>query len=193
MVIISRTWKKMKVNEYILNRWSPVAFSDKAVNDDIISLLFEAASWAPSSFNAQPWKFIWGRKGEETYKKLYSLLNDKNKVWAETAPVLILGMAELIPEGRKSVNRFASYDTGMAVSNLLLQATYSGLFVHQMGGYDTVGARSVFKLPENYEPQAMMAVGYKGSGDALPPEVMKREHRIRERKKMDEFVFRKGF
>ena len=183
----------MEIHDIIKNRWSPVAFSDEPVNDDLLDSLFEAARWAPSSYNAQPWKFMVGRKGEETYALLFDLLKDMNKRWAHTAPVLVLSMAEMVPPGRSSENRFAFHDTGMAVGNLLAQATHVGLHVHQMGGYDVEGARSALQLPPNMEPAAMMAIGFKGDPSNLPDEVAAREERPRERKGLEEFVFSKKF
>lgn len=183
----------MQIHDIIKERWSPVAFSSKTIDDRVLDSLFEAARWAPSSFNAQPWKFMVGRKGEETYDLLFSLLKDMNKRWAQTAPVLVLSMAEVVPPGRTSENRFAFHDTGMAVGNLLAQATHVGLHVHQMGGYDVEGARSVLHLPMNIEPAAMMAIGYKGDPSVLPDEVAAREEKPRERRGLNEFVYRKKF
>ena len=179
----------MIINKFISERWSPVAFSDKVPEQEIIALLFEAARWAPSSYNAQPWKFIYGYKGDDVYQMLFGLINETNQVWAKTAPVLILSIAETIPPGRTSLNRFAFYDTGMAVGNLLAQATDLGLYVHQMGGYDHESARTVLNLPDTYEPAAMMAVGYKGDPTVLPEAVAARENQSRKRTPQENFVF----
>ena len=179
----------MTINKIISERWSPVAFSEKVPEQDKIALLFEAARWAPSSYNAQPWKFIYGYKGDDVYQLLFGLINEGNQVWAKTAPVLILSMAEMIPPGRTSVNKYALHDTGMAVGNLLAQATDMGLYVHQMGGYDHRSARTVLNLPEAYEPAAMMAVGYKGDPKLLPENVATRENHKRERNPPESFVF----
>jgi nitroreductase len=156
---------------------------------ETITLLFEAARWAPSSYNAQPWKFIYGYKGDDMYPLLFGLIYETNQVWAKTAPVLILSMAEMIPPGRTSINKYAFHDTGMAVGNLLVQATDMGLYVHQMGGYDHQSARTVLNLPETYDPVAMMAVGYKGNPDILPKNVAARENQKRERNPQETFVF----
>ncbi len=153
---------------------------------DVLLLLFEAARWAPSSYNAQPWKFIWGMKGDDTYPLLFDLISENNQRWAKTAPLLVLSIAETIPPGRKSVNRFAFYDTGMAVGNLLAQATYSGLSVHQMGGYDNERAKIVLNLPHAFEPAAMMAIGYidkNGKGEAQGSQ------KVRERNPLETFLF----
>ena len=181
----------MKIPDIITDRWSPVAFSDKAIDPETIRSLFEAARWAPSSFNAQPWRFIWGMKGDDTYPVLFDLLSESNQQWAKTAPMLVIGIAETVPPGRTSGNRFAFYDTGMAVGNLLAQATNAGLFVHQMGGYDVDGARQVLHLSEAEEPAAIMAIGYKGDASQLPEDVAAREKKTRVRKSLDEIASNK--
>jgi len=183
----------MNIHPIIRERWSPVAFSDKEIPGEVLESLFEAARWAPSSFNAQPWNFMMGRKGEETYNLLFSLLNESNKAWAQTAPVLVLSMAEMVPPGRTKENRFAFHDTGMAVGNLLAQATHAGLHVHQMGGYDPVLARTLLNLPQNFEPAAMIAIGYKGDPSLLPENVASREKKTRDRKGLEEFLFTEKF
>ncbi len=179
----------MTIHKIISGRWSPVAFSDRVPEKEKIALLFEAARWAPSSYNAQPWKFVYGYRSDATYDLLFGLINETNQVWARTAPVLILSIAETIPPGRTSFNRFAFYDTGMAVGNLLAQATNMGLYVHQMGGYDNMSAKTVLNLPGTYEPAAMMAVGYKGQPGLLPEAVAAREDRKRVRNPHESFVF----
>lgn len=166
-----------------------MAFSDKPVEWEKVEALFEAAKWAPSSYNAQPWQFFYGQKGDDLYATLFGLIVPGNQQWAKTAPLLILGVAEKVAEGRDSENRFAAYDTGSAVGNLLIQATSMGLFAHQMGGYDTSGARSALKLPDRLEPMAMIAVGYKGEPTRVDKEVAARENNKRERKAFSEFVF----
>ncbi len=183
----------MKIHKIISDRWSPVAFSDRPVKQEVLDALFEAARWAPSSFNAQPWKFMVAQKGDELYPMLFELLYDTNKDWARTAPVLALSMAEMVPPGRTTENRFAFHDTGMAVANLLAQATASGLYVHQMGGYDSEGARKVLNLPEHLEPAAMIAIGYKGAPTQLPKEIAAREQKERTRLPQSEFVFNSKF
>ncbi len=181
----------MTIHKVISERWSPVAFSDMVPEQETISLLFEAARWAPSSYNAQPWKFIYGYKEDDVYQVLFGLLNETNQVWAKTAPVLMLSMAEMILPGRTSINKYAFHDTGMAVGNLLAQATDMGLYVHQMGGYDHQASKHVLNLPETYEPVAMIAVGYKGDPKILPETVAAREDQKRERNPLETFVFNK--
>lgn len=183
----------MKVHKILSERWSPVAFSGEPVEQEVLDSLFEAARWAPSSFNAQPWKFMVAKKGEDHYPILLELLTEANQKWARTAPVLVLSMAEMVPPGRSSKNRYAFHDTGMAVANLLAQATASGLYVHQMGGYDQAGARKVLNLPENLEPVAILAIGYKGDPVQLPGDIAVREQQERKRLSRSEFVYTSVF
>lgn len=183
----------MNVTELIKKRWSPVAFSDQPVTKEQLDELFRAAQWAPSSFNAQPWKFIYGLKGDDIYPVLYNLLNATNRIWARTAPALVLVMAETIFPGRDNPNRHAWYDTGMAVGNLLLKATEMDLFAHQMGGFDMEGSVAELDIPGGIEPVAMMAIGYKGDVSLLPEEVAMREKKARSRKSIEEFVLNRKF
>ena len=183
----------MNIHNIIKDRWSPVAFSDQAVDQQVLESLFEAARWAPSSFNAQPWKFLYGHKRDSIYPVLMDLLSEANQKWAKTAPILVLTMAEKVAPGRTSPNRFAFHDTGMAVGNLLAQATASGLFAHLMGGYDNEKAKQILNLPENYEPAAMIAIGYKGDPSNLEADVAAREKRERTRNPHSEFVFNEKF
>ncbi|MCF8390363.1 MAG: nitroreductase family protein [Bacteroidales bacterium] len=181
--------KKNILNENIINRKSILSFSDKPVSDENIKLLFEAARWAPSSYNAQPWRFVVTRKAKDKlYDHFYSILAEGNKTWAATAPILVLSAAEVL-DTKNRPNRFAFHDLGMAVGNLLVQATSMELFAHQMGGYDVNAARKLLNMPDNFEPGAMIAIGYKGDPNILPDDLIIREQNPRIRKKIDEFVF----
>jgi nitroreductase len=178
----------------IKKRKSVVSFTDEIPDEKSINLLFEAARWAPSSRNEQPWRFIYATKDQpELYKKFFDLLDEGNKVWAHSAPLLALSLAEHISSYKNRPNRFAFHDLGMAMGNLLLQATHMGLYVHQMGGYDVEGARNVFSIQERFEPAAMIAIGYHGEVDHLPMELKRRELQKRIRRSIDEFVFREGW
>jgi len=166
-----------------------VAFDPRPVENEKILLLFEAAKWAPSSGNKQPWRFIFATIDTPDYDMLFGLLKDGNKVWAKTAPLLVLSIAQTISTKKNHPNRYAFYDTGMAVGNMLVQATYMGLYVHQMGGYDKERARNVLNIPWRYEPAAMMAIGYKGDPATLPKKVAAREKKERTRKELGSFLF----
>jgi len=176
------------IHELITRRWSPVAFDPGPVDFEKIKLLFEAAKWAPSGRNAQPWRFIFAAIGTPDYEIMMGLLDEGNKVWAKTAPLLVLPLGQAISTYKNRPNRLALYETGMAVGNLLIQATHMGLYVHQMGGYDEQRARKVLDIPGRYEPAAMMAIGYKGDPATLPPEVAAREKKERRRNELDSFL-----
>jgi nitroreductase len=182
-----------KIHSLITKRWSPVAFDPRPVEQEKINLLFEAAKWAPSGRNAQPWRFLYTTREMPEYKVYLDLMDEGNRVWAKTAPLFVLALAQVISTYKDRPNRLALYETGMAVSNLLLQATHLDLFVHQMGGYDATRAKDILAIPSRYEPSAMMAIGYKGDPGQLPPDVAKRE--IQERTRMDirEFVITGSF
>jgi len=178
----------VQLHDLITKRWSPVAFNPRPVEDEKIDLLFEAAKWAPSSRNAQPWRFIFSLRGTSEYEVMFDLLDKGNQVWAKTAPVLVLSLAQVISTYKNRPNRLAFYETGMAVANLLIQATHMNLCVHQMGGYDEKKAKEVLAIPSRYDPAAMMAIGYKGDPSLLPTEVANRENQERTRFEINKFV-----
>ena len=177
-----------EIHELITKRWSPVAFDPSPVEYEQMHLLFEAAKWAPSARNAQPWRFIYATKEMPDYQVLLDLLDEQNQVWARTAPLLVLALAQVVSTYKNRPNRLAFYETGMAVSHLLLQATHMGLYVHQMSGYDLERARKTLMIPTRYEPTAMMAIGYKGDPAQLPGEVAAREGKKRERMEVSKFL-----
>jgi nitroreductase len=171
-------------------RWSPRAFSDQPVEAEKLRILFEAARWAPSSNNEQPWRFIVANKDYETdWNRLFACLVEGNRKWAYRAPVLILSVASLNFEDDSTPNRHAFHDTGMAVENLVLQATALGLAAHQMAGFDVEKARADLKIPSGYEPVAMIAVGYPGDPAQLSDRLCARETQPRVRKPLTEFVY----
>lgn len=178
----------MEIHDLIKKRYSTVLFSSTPVEKKKIDLLLEAARWAPSAFNEQPWRFIIGIKDkDDKYKKLLDCLNEANQYWAKYAPVLILVIAKKSLSRNSKPNRTFFYDTGMAVGNLLVQATALDLLVHQMGGYDMDIVRSEFNIPEDFEPVVIMAVGYKGKTDDFPDDLQLREKKARIRKHADDF------
>jgi nitroreductase len=171
-------------------RWSPRAFSDQPVEAEKLRMLFEAARWAPSSNNEQPWRFIVANKDSETeWNRLLACLVEGNRKWAYRAPVLILSVASLNFDDDSKPNRHAFHDTGMAVENLVLQATALGLSAHQMAGFDVEKARVDLKIPSGNEPVAMIAVGYPGDPAQLSDRLRAREAQPRVRKPLTEFVY----
>jgi nitroreductase len=173
----------------VLHRWSPRAFADKPVSDADLKAIFEAVRWTASSSNEQPWRFIVGRQGSETYNKIFGSLMEGNRIWAEKAPVLILGVTNGLTQ-RNTTNGAAMYDLGQASAMLVLQATELGLSTHQMGGYDREKARAVFGIPEQYQMGIAIALGYQGEPELLPAERLQQmETSPRSRKDLSEFVF----
>ncbi len=178
-----------KIHSVIRERYSPVIFSSKQIDEETLLTLFEAARWAPSSFNEQPWRFIIGIKDKnENYQKLLDSLMEANQNWAKYAPVLALSLAKKNSSVKNRPNRFAQYDTGMAVGNLLAQATSLGLYVHQMGGYRVEMVKELFNISDEFEPMAAMAIGYKGDIDLFPEELKERELKKSLRRPLDEIM-----
>lgn len=178
------------IHDLLKRRWSPRAFSDQPVEAEKLRILFEAARWAPSSNNEQPWRFVVANKDNETeWSRLLACLVEGNRKWAYRAPVLILSVASLNFEDDSTPNRHAFHDTGMAVENLVLQATALGLAAHQMAGFDVEKARADLKIPSGYDPVAMIAVGYPGDPAQLSDRLRVREAQPRVRKPLTEFVY----
>jgi nitroreductase len=176
------------VHDLIRHRWSPRAFSDKPVEPAVLASLFEAARWAPSSNNEQPWAYLVATKDNpEDFAKMLSVLVEFNASWAKSAPVLVLAASRLnFPNGNP--NRNAFYDTGAASVLLSLEATERGLFVHQMAGFDPAKAKQVFEIPADCEAIAAMAIGYPGDTSSLAQKLQDREVAPRTRKPLSEFV-----
>ena len=177
------------VHELIRERWSPRAFADKPVREDVLRSLFEAARWAPSSNNEQPWAYIVATKDDqENFEKLLGTLVEFNAGWARHAPVLAIAVAELAFAKNHAPNRNAQYDTGAATALLSVEATARRLGVHQMAGFDPAKARKAFNIPPEWDAIAAMAIGYPGNPDALPHPLKDRELAPRSRKPISEFV-----
>lgn len=177
-----------KLNNLITDRYSPVAFDARMVDYEKMHLLFEAAKWAPSSNNTQPWRFIYATKEMPDFKLFIDLLSDYNQKWASTAPLLIMPLAQVISTYKNRPNRLAFFEAGMAVGNLLAQATAMGLLVHQMSGYDVEKAKEVLIIPTRYEPMTIMAIGYKGDASKLTGKLAEWETRERTRKEISKFI-----
>ncbi len=177
------------VQELIRQRWSPRAFSDKEIPAADLKTLFEAARWAASSSNEQPWRFLVGRRGDETYQKIFNALVPFNQSWAKSAPVLVLSVAKKTFTEKGTPNRHALHDTGAATANLFLQATAIGLHTHSMAGFDPEQLRASFAIPSDYEIGAVVAIGYFGDPGGLPEHLHKIEVSPRQRKPVEEFVF----
>jgi nitroreductase len=178
------------IHELLLNRWSPRAFADRPVPRDVLLRLLEAARWAPSSYNEQPWAFLVATKDRpDEFAKLLGCLVEFNQSWAKAAPVLMLTVAHNTFTRNGKPNRHAFHDVGLAIAQLTVQATAEGLYVHQMAGIDRDKARTEYGIPADWEAVAGGAVGYLGDADALPEPLKTRENEEPTRKPLAEFVF----
>ena len=181
------------IHELLENRWSPRAFDGRKVEIEKLRRMLEAARWAPSASNEQPWIFIVGEMGDETYQMIFDTLVEFNQLWAKTAPVLMLAIGKKTSVKTGKINDWFKYDVGQAVAHLTFQASAEGLFVHQMGGFDTYKARELFMIPNDYEALTAIAVGYQGDYSMLHPKLQNLELAERVRKSADEFVFSNKF
>lgn len=178
------------INDVTAQRWSPRAFSDKKIEREKILALFEAARWAPSAFNEQPWRFIVASKDDpHEYERLISCLVEPNRVWAKNAPLVIALVVKTTFDRNGRQNRLAMHDCGLAMENLLLEATAQGLQGHPMAGFSPDKVRKLYEIPEGCEPIVMAVIGYPAEPDVLDEELKKRELEPRVRRAMETFVF----
>jgi nitroreductase len=178
------------VHDLIRKRWSPRAFSNQSVPERVLSSLFEAARWAPSCFNEQPWDFIIANKDDsDAFSKMLGCLTERNQAWAKEAGVLIIAVAKIDFDHNGAPNRHAHYDTGQAVAGLTVQATALGIQLHQMAGFSPDQARKIYAIPQGHEPLTAIALGYPGDPEALPDQLRKMELADRKRKSVSQFVF----
>ncbi len=179
-----------RVHELIRNRWSPRSFSEREVSNEDLKTILDAARWAASSYNEQPWRFLVARKSDgAAYEKLLNLLAPFNQAWAKTAPVLLIMAAKRTFSHNGSPNRYGLHDAGQALANLFLQATALGLHAHGMAGFDAERARHELGIPDDYDLGAAVALGYVASPDQLPEQYRQSELSKRQRKPLNEIVF----
>ncbi|WP_201212666.1 nitroreductase family protein [Rhodocyclus purpureus] len=167
------------VSPLFVERWSPRAFADAPIDDAQLSTLFEAARWAPSAYNAQPWRFIYARRDSAEWATFLGLLVDFNRSWAQhaSALVVVVSATQLVPPGQAEAvpNASHSYDTGAAAAYLSLQASLAGWHAHTMGGFDRDQARVALGVPEGFALESVIAIGKLGERDTLPPVLRERE------------------
>jgi nitroreductase len=181
------------IHPLLRERWSPRAFAARPVPHDDVLRLLEAARWAPSSGNGQPWRFVLAPQADpDAFGRALESLNAGNVVWAQHAPLLILAAAQMRREDG-APNRTALYDLGQAVAHLSVQATALGLWIHQIGGFDQPQARELFAIPEGYEPVTWIAIGELGDYETLPEPLRERERAPRARQPLEAFVFGGGW
>jgi nitroreductase len=164
-----------EINSLIINRWSPRSFMPEEISDKELFPLFEAARWAPSSSNSQPWRFIYAKRNSKNWNDLFNLLVDFNKQWCADASalVVIISRKNFEHNGKPSVTH--QFDTGAAWENLAIQAVSQGLITHAMAGFDYEKARKDLVIPDDYEVVAMMAIGKRGPKEKLSTELQARE------------------
>ena len=177
------------IEDVLRRRWSPRALAPKVVERERLLQLFEAARWAPSSNNEQPWRYVIATADEpELLDAARSVLSPGN-AWATKVPILVCVIARTTWIKDNTPNRHGIYDTGQATGHLLVEATALGLFCHQMAGFDVEKARTVFQVPDGHEPVAMMAIGYYGDPSTLEERRRQQEFAPRTRRPISEFVF----
>ena len=178
------------VNKLIQERSSALAFSERKLDRETLEQLFEAARWAASSFNEQPWRFIFAlQENTKDFKRILSCLSSYNQAWARKAPLLMITIACSSFAYNEKPNPHAWYDLGQAVSQLALQATDLGLSLHQMAGFDAQKAQKELDIPEPFEAVSAAALGYPGAIEGLDAEYQERAKTPRTRKNLAEIVF----
>ena len=176
------------IDTLFLDRWSPRAMSGEPLSDAELMTLFEAAHWAPSSGNSQPWRFLYALRDTEHWPLFFELLNEGNKTWCHRASALILFISRTTQEKSGRVLITHSYDTGAAWMSMALQAWMKGLVVHGMAGFDYVRAKAILDVPDDFTVEAMAAVGRAGPKEDLPPQHLSREF-PGQRRPVTELVF----
>ena len=164
------------INHLCEKRWSPRAFAEKAIDKDKLQSIFEAARWSASAYNAQPWRFMVGYKGDKVFAEILDTLLEYNQLWAGKAPVLILNCYQINFSHNNKPNAVAKYDLGQAVANYSLEAMNQSLYVHQMTGFDAVKANNSFGLGLEITAFSVSALGYLGNINLLPDNLQKLEN-----------------
>jgi nitroreductase len=179
------------IEALLRRRWSPRSFTDQPVSAAALESLLEAARWAASCNNAQPWHYLIARRQEDAaaFEALLGCLTPNNQGWAKHAPVLMLSVARTTFPANGNPNRHGWHDTGAASAQMALQAAALGLQLHQMAGFDPARAREAFAIPAEYDPAAAIALGHPGSADALPEALRQRETAPRARRPVAEFAY----
>ena len=175
------------INPLILNRWSPRSMTGEELNDEDVMSLFEAARWAPSSFNNQPWRFIYAKRNTGYWDRLFNLLADTNKSWAKKAALLAVVISRKNFEFNGKPARTHQFDAGSAWENLALEASSRGIVAHGMQGFDYEKARTELGIPADFEVMAMIAIGKRGPKENLPTELQDKE-KPNERKPLKDII-----
>ena len=175
------------INPLILNRWSPRSMTGEELDNEEIMSLFEAARWAPSSYNNQPWRFIYAKRNTEHWDRLFSLLVEGNRAWAKNSALLVVVISRKNFEYNEKPARTHQFDAGSAWENLALEAFSRGIVAHGMQGFDYDKARIDLEIPTDFEVMAMIAIGKKGPRESLSPELQEKE-KLTDRKPLKDIV-----
>jgi nitroreductase len=175
------------INPLILNRWSPRSMTGEDIDNEEIMSLFEAARWAPSSYNNQPWRFIYAKRNTEHWDRLFNLLAEANKTWAKNSALLVVVISRKNFEYNEKPARTHQFDAGSAWENLALEAFSRDIVAHGMQGFDYDKARIDLEIPADFEVMAMIAIGKKGPAESLPPELQEKE-KLTDRKPLKDIV-----
>ena len=188
--MVKRASNDHQIHELIASRWSPYAFDSRPVAKADALSLFEAARWAASSYNEQPWSYLVASQDDpEEFAKLLSCLVEGNQMWAKAAPLLVISVASLNFKLNSKPNTAAIHDLGIAACSLTFEATARGLAVHQMIGIVPERARELYGIPDGYEAVTALAVGYVGDPNRLPEKMRGRDLTPRSRRPLNEFIF----
>ena len=179
------------INPLLLHRWSPRAMSGEEISDTELMRLFEAARWAPSSYNGQPWRFIYAKRNTEHWNRFFNLLAEGNKIWAKNAALLVVVISRKNFEFNEKPAITHQFDAGSAWENLALEASSRGIVAHGMQGFDYKKAGVDLGIPPDFEIMAMIAIGKKGPREILPPELQEKE-KLSDRKPLKEIIM-EGF
>ena len=190
--IQTKRTSEYSINPLILSRWSPRSMTGEELGDDDIMSLFEAARWAPSSFNNQPWRFIYAKRNTEHWDRLFNLLVDVNKTWAKNAALLAVVISRKNFEFNEKPARTHQFDTGSAWENLALEASSRGIVAHGMQGFDYEKAKTELGIPADFEVMAMIAIGKRGPKENLPTELQDKE-KPNERKALKDIIMEGTF
>ncbi len=181
-----------EINPLILKRWSPRSMTGEELCEVDIMTLFEAARWAPSSSNNQPWRFIYAKRNTQHWDKLFNLMVEGNKIWTKNAAVLVVVISRKNFEHNEKPSKTYQYEAGSAWENLALEAASRGLIAHGMAGFDYEKARKDLDIPDNFDVMAMIAVGKMGPKESLPPQLQEKEH-PNDRKPLSEIIMEGQF
>lgn len=190
--LINQRKVEFSVNPLFPNRWSPRAMSGELISDEELFTLFEAARWAPSSFNNQPWRFVYAQRNSKDWATLFDFMGEFNQSWTYNAAVLIVIVSKNNFDHNGKLCRTHSFDTGAAWQSLALQASLMGLVAHGMEGFDYERAKNELHIPDDHTVEAMVAIGKPGRKEDLPAALQEKEQPS-DRKKIESFIFEGTF